>query len=87
MDYLSRVLPIGQQRTLAAMVVESSTAHLDHVRSDRRQYSSALKRDQAARCEREVDGAAVLGVPCARIGAPLHYPHLTSPARQQNGKQ
>jgi hypothetical protein len=86
-DYLARMLPVAQQWTFARKVVETPTAHLDHVGSDEREHFGTLEREQAACRKGQIDGATALSFLSARIGAPLQYSYPATAARQQNGKQ
>ncbi len=87
MDYFSRVLPVVQQWTVSRQVVQAPAAHLDHLRPDNCEHFGTLEREQAACGKSQIDGAAVLRLLCAWIGAPLQYSYTVAVARQQNGEQ
>ncbi len=67
--------------------MDHATAHRDQQRAHPLHDGGELQRAQAARGEREIDGAPALGLRLARVRAALVEPHLQSTPREQQREQ
>ena len=86
-DGVPAVGAVRLERELAVRVVQHPPAHGQRLRQHGVREADPLEGVDAARRQREVDGAAVVGTRHARVGAALEHGHAQPAPGEEAGQQ